>query len=125
MKVFRVEHSEETYGNNFAGPYGVSNFIEAFRWTDRIIDSTTHPIPKDDIQLPFEGFNPNFICGFKSFQDLTNWFNWTELQTLKELGFVIAEYETKEVYAGSKQLVFIPEGERTITPISVYNYYKS
>jgi hypothetical protein len=93
---------------------------------DGRIESLTQP------HTPFLKMTSNFhlrdlirICGFKSFQDLTNWFNWTELQTLKELGFVIAEYETKEVYVGSKQLVFIPEGERTITPISVYNYYKS
>jgi hypothetical protein len=115
MKAFRVEHlTKKAYHSDcFAGPYGSSGSTCAKDWTDRLHSAPLHPSPQDDI-INCPSFFDEFICGFKSLNQLKSWFNSKELDNLKNLGFIIAEYTTSDSLKGNKQIIFIGDGERII-----------
>ena len=112
MKVFRVEHkSKKLNANRYGGPYGISGLVSTSDWVEEAHYSL--PTPQSDIpNIP--AFFDDYICGFKSLSQLQSWFTPLEIKNLKQLGFVIVQYKTKKTLKGSRQVLFVPEGLRTI-----------
>lgn len=116
VKVFRVENARGE------GPY-LAMGLEQSTWASGPhLDSTGRPGPGADEGLktwlknqPVE-LNDIFCCtplkpysfGFKSLDQLFNWFDSNERLKLKQLGFDVVVYivESKDVIEGTKQVIF-------------------
>lgn len=120
MKVYRVEHLKETQGPVFMGPYE-NEITSCEAWASPMSNfhgDDSHPEPFADPLLmnwtfPID-WRDHYYCGFTSLSQLKSWFTSSELKNLKDLGFVIASYEAKEVQKGKTQCLFIPKGKRKI-----------
>lgn len=107
-KVYRVQNKSG------AGPYQMLSDS----WTDRCHDAPLQPTPRDDRGMSLAWRNltlsktytyNEFNFGFESMESLTAWFNDTELERLKALGFEIVEIDASQIEAivvGYKQLAF-------------------
>lgn len=48
----------------------------------------------------------NWLCGFKTKKDLTNWFSPSQLKKLYKLGFKVVIIEPEKLVVGYKQVIF-------------------
>lgn len=134
MKIFRVEaalsiideYSKLEHCN--LGPYQGRDFvINAFNHTylkNRQIKkyydvrkfpenfdqmTSAHPRPDDDQDVLFWS-DGNYLCGFRTLEELKNWFNRHDLELLAKCHFMISEYNlspTDDNYLSNKhQTVF-------------------
>lgn len=131
MKILRIEHrtKKNRYMNQYwAGPYGRSGHFTQEDWTSRNHADDKHPIPSEDKELKrkinrlkksTEGKKTEhlYICGFKNKSQLKKWFSTKERATLKQLGFIIAEYQAESCLVGQTQCIFIPSNRRKITEL--------
>ena len=120
MLVYRIEHSFEVNKTNghFAGPYGVSRVTSSMEWSTRAFSRDNHPSPFFDSLLRDTDWEqrPEMVCGFSSLESLNEWFLYSEISKLKDLGFVVVSYEVDldNIFIGSHQILFVPKGSRSI-----------
>jgi hypothetical protein len=104
MKVYRVEDAEGfgPYRQNPKMPLHLrSQLATELEYTQQ---SKSHPSMWVDAPRPQ---NPeSFICGFKSMDDLLQWF-YDGIEILHKFNFFISVYESDCVLIGQFQVVFI------------------
>lgn len=102
--VWRVENCEGV------GPYARQGLHHLWQECDHTED-TGRPGPYQD------SFDINwlhkildkkeYIFGFKSLEQLRNWFSDKELMNLAELGYEPKQILAKEIHEGEKQVIFV------------------
>lgn len=107
MIVYRIEHPRTK-----RGPYNTSDNFDT-HWCYRSHDnSPKRPTPlkdfnaKDSIDF-YE--NEDFVCGFKSIKQLTQWFRKIELNRIQDNGCKIYKMRIdgrSRILKGKKQLAF-------------------
>lgn len=91
--------------------YLLSNDLKGFYHFDS--NREQHPSPRSDAKLmkslleSNQRFDTSLQFGFKSIEQLKNWFNENNRKTLRTHGFYVAIYETNRYYIGDKQCIFV------------------
>ena len=96
VDVYRVEHY--TSGD---GPYGADpSWQDSWHCADN-----GHPAPKFD---GLEWFPLSYFFGFESYEQLLEWFSWSERECLSHHDYVISVYSvsSRMIRKGGKQIVF-------------------
>lgn len=130
MRIYRVEHGVSHHGpyahHDHNNPEATARLKNALYINS--LSAYKHPIPEEDTllwpwcELPLKAQQEEYIFGFASLDQLLDWFDSLELrQHLRQEGFIIAQYETENVYIGSKQVIFHRSAIRINTePIPEY-----
>ena len=97
VDVYRVEHHDSG-----GGPYRAVDFSWEDSWH---CAENGHPLPKFD---GLESFPPSYFFGFETYEQLREWFSYSERARLGRHGYVISVYSvsSRMIRKGSKQIVF-------------------
>lgn len=110
MIVLRIEHSETK-----DGVYRGQNKI-GFDHND-----VEHPNPYQDGLLEDTEYRSEYIFGFKSTEQLNNWFNKEDRKELARGGFNMCFYEVKKkhIRISNHQLMFIEDKAERIASVPI------
>lgn len=115
--IYRVEHKILKSSENgfFEGPYRGTHTMDHWAKKDHNGSKRT-PRPSQDGLI---GFSEKMVFGFKSMDQVKDWFSRSELKNLKQLDFVVGVYKVsfKKIKRGKKQLVFEPPQRQSILPL--------
>lgn len=107
--IYRIQHRDDGYG-----PYRYRDFPYEL-WQCQDHEDQDHPSPwedkdlcevwRDHLSAPFGTLR----FGFKSLDQLRNWFTREEQMKLAMLGFQVVKFHPRRVWHGAKQSIFIHE----------------
>jgi hypothetical protein len=123
--VYRVEHAvsgrgpytmtfgqEECYGCDDPDVCdSCQEFQSVYALVRRVNDHADtlgdHPLPYRD-GIPSDELTRDHLFGFRSHDELRDWFDGSILPDLLYNGFIIREYAAEEIIYGEHQVAFIP-----------------
>jgi hypothetical protein len=102
MLVYRVETKDGE--GPYTGPHNLAFTLLATHQS-----SDNHPAPRaDDIDISYWDRRPMFRFGFKTVEQLHDWFNASERDALRGYGYLMVTYEVchSRVLVGGRQVAF-------------------